>query len=146
MIFAVLYFLASRTALPQVESVLAERAKRIAGDLESAKAVAARANEGTQAATDATAKARAEAQAAVNNAMNAAKEAAATRAAAENARLEQQLKEAETQIAAARSEALAAMPGVATEAATALISRLTGSAPDAVRLNSAISAAMASRG
>ena len=63
-----------------------------------------------------------------------------------NERLEKQLKEAEGQIAAARNAALAALPAVATDAATALIERLTGAAPDAAKLTGAINAAMASRG
>ena len=49
-IFVVLYILASRSALPQVSSVLEERAKRIAGDLEDAKDAKARADAGIQAA------------------------------------------------------------------------------------------------
>lgn len=68
-IFAVLYILASRTALPKVEAVLEERAKRIAGDLEGAKDAKARADAGIQAAAAATAQARSEAQAAINAAL-----------------------------------------------------------------------------
>src|ERR1700677_4610245 len=60
LIFVILYVLASRTALPKVEAVLEERARRIAGDLESAKDAKARADSGIKAATDATAKARSE--------------------------------------------------------------------------------------
>ncbi len=145
-IFVILYVLASRTALPKVEAVLEERARRIAADLDGAKDARTRADSGIQAAADATAKARSEAQVAINTALDAAKEAALTRAAAENARLEKQLKEAEGQIASARSAALAALPGVATDTAIALITRLTGAAPDAAKLNGAIAAALASRG
>jgi F-type H+-transporting ATPase subunit b len=145
-IFAILYVLASRTALPKVESVLQERAKRIAGDLEGAKDAKARADAGTQAAAAATARARSEAQAAINAALESSKQAAAAQAAALNERLDAQLKEAEGQIAAARGAALAALPGVATETAIALITRLTGAAPDPARLRSAIGAAMAARG
>jgi len=110
-IFAILYVLASRTALPQVESVLRERANRIAGDLEGAKDAKARADSGIKAAADATAKARSEAQAAINAAMESSKQAAAVQSAALNERLDRQLKEAEGQIAAARGAALAALPG-----------------------------------
>ena len=144
-IFIVLYILASRTALPKVEAVLEERAKRIAGDLEGARVAKARADAGIKAAADATASARAEAQAAINAALESSKQAAALQSAALNERLERQLKEAESQIAAARSDALAALPGVATETAIALITRLTGVMPDPVRLNGAIHAAMAAR-
>ena len=145
-IFVILYILASRTALPKVEAVLEERAKRIAGDLEGAKDAKSRADLGVKAAADATAKARADAQAAINTAVESAKASAAAQSAALNARLDKQLKEAEGQIAAARNAALAALPGVAHDTVTALITRLTGVAPDPARLSGAIDAAMASRG
>jgi F-type H+-transporting ATPase subunit b len=145
-IFAILYVLASRTALPTVEAVLEERAKRIGGDLEGARDAKSRADAGIAAAADATAKARAEAQAAINAALETSKQAAAVQSAALNQRLDQQLKEAEGQIAAARNAALAALPGVASDTAVALITRLTGTAPDPVRLSGAINAAMAALG
>ena len=145
-IFVILYILASRTALPKVEAVLEERARRIAGDLEGAQSAKARADAGIQAATDATAKARSEAQAAINAALESSKQAAAVQSAALNDRLDKQLKEAEGQIASARGAALAALPGVATDTAIALITRLTGAAPDPVRLSGAINAAMIARG
>ena len=144
-IFVILYVLASRTALPTVEAVLEARAKRIAGDLEGAKDAKARADAGIAAAADATAKARSEAQAAINAALESSKQAAAVQSTALNERLDRQLKEAEGQIAAARGAALAALPGVATETAVALITRLTGVAPDPARLSGAISAAIAAR-
>ena len=144
-IFVILYILASRTALPTVERVLEARAKRITGDLESAKDAKARADAGAQAAAAATAKARSEAQAAVAAALESAKQAAAEQYAALNHRLEGRLKEAEREIAAARGAALAALPGVATDTAIALVTRLTGVPPDSARLNGAISAAMAAR-
>jgi F-type H+-transporting ATPase subunit b len=145
LIFVILYVLASRTALPKVEAVLEERARRIAGDLESAKDAKARADSGIKAATDATAKARSEAQAAINAALETSKQAAAVQSAALNERLDKQLKEAEGQIAAARGAALAALPSVATDTAVALIMRLTGAAPDPVKLRGAIDAAIAAR-
>jgi F-type H+-transporting ATPase subunit b len=145
-IFVILYVLASRTALPMVEGVLEERAKRIAGDLEGAKTAKARADAGVEAAAQATARARAEAQAAINAALESSKQAAAVQSAALNERLERQLKEAEAQIAAARRQALAALPDVAADTAAALVRRLTGTAADPVRLSGAILAAMDSRG
>jgi F-type H+-transporting ATPase subunit b len=145
LIFLILYILASRTALPKVAAVLEERATRIAGDLEDARDTKARADAGVQAAADATAKARSEAQAAINAALESSKQAAAVQASALNERLDQQLKEAEGQIAAARGAALAALPGVASDTAVALITRLTGAAPDPVRLSGAINAAVTAR-
>ncbi|MGD0433757.1 MAG: F0F1 ATP synthase subunit B' [Acetobacteraceae bacterium] len=145
LIFAILYILATWTALPKVEAVLEERAKRIAGDLEDAKNAKSRADSGVRAAAEATAKARAEAQAAINAALETSRQAAAVQFAALNERLDRQLKEAEGQIAAARRAALDALPTVAHDTAIALITRLTGVAPDPARLSGAIAAAMAAR-
>jgi F-type H+-transporting ATPase subunit b len=145
-VFLILYVLASRTALPKVEAVLEARAERIAGDLEDAKDAKARADAGIQAAADATAKARSDAQAAINAALESSKQAAAVQSAALNDRLDKQLQEAESQIAAARGAALDALPGVAIDTAVTLITRLTGTIPDPGRLSSAINAAMAARG
>ncbi len=118
-IFVILYVLASRTALPTVEAVLQERARRIAADLEGAKDAKTRADAGIQAASAATAQARSEAQAAINAAARDRAKAAAVvqLAAALNDRLDNQLKRSRGQIAAARGAALAALPGVATETA-----------------------------
>ena len=97
------------------------------------------------AATARVARESAEAQAAINAALDQAKAASAKQAAVLNERLEAQLKEAETSIAAARNTAMAALREVATETAGTVISRLTGAAPDRQRLDSAIGTAIAAR-
>ncbi len=61
-IFAVLYIVLSRFALPRVASVIEERARHIAADLETARAARGRADAAAQEVADATARARAEAQ------------------------------------------------------------------------------------
>jgi F-type H+-transporting ATPase subunit b len=144
-IFVLLYFLLSRLGLPQVARVLEERGTRIAGDLETAHAAKARADGAVSEMTETTAKARAEAQAAINAALDKAKAEAAQQAAVLNEKLETQLKQAEASIATARNTAMAALREVATETATTVISRLTGAAPDRVRLDSAIRTAIAAR-
>src|SRR5262252_6976587 len=68
-IFAVLYILLSRSALPGVASVIEERARHIASDLETAQAAKARSDEAAKQVAEATAKARAEAQAQINAAL-----------------------------------------------------------------------------
>lgn len=144
-IFIVFYLLASRSALPLVGSVLEERAKHIARDLESAQQAKTQSDSAVAEVTAATAKARAEAQAAINAALDDAKAAAAKQSEALNARLEKQLSDAETQIAAARDQAMSALRQVATDTAATVITRLTGAAPDPVRLDGAIGAALAGR-
>jgi F-type H+-transporting ATPase subunit b len=145
-IFIVLYILLSRTGLPLVASVLEERGTKIAKDLDEARAAKASADAGMAEAEQATAKARAEAQAAINAALDEAKKAAAVQAEALNARLEQRLQDSEAQIAQARVSAMSALRQVATETATTVVTRLSGTAPDAGRLDSAIGSALAARG
>jgi F-type H+-transporting ATPase subunit b len=145
-IFVVLYILLSRGGLPLVATVLEERATTIAKDLDEARAAKARADAGMTEAEQATAKARAEAQAAINAALEEAKKAAAAEAEVSNARLEKQLQESEAQIAQARAAAMSALRQVATETAATVVTRLTGVAPDAGRLDGAIGSALATRG
>jgi F-type H+-transporting ATPase subunit b len=145
-IFIVLYIMLSRNGLPLVASVLEERAGKIAKDLDEARAAKASADAGMTEAEQATAKARAEAQAAINAALDEAKKAAAAQAEMLNARLDKQLQDAEAQIAQARAAAMSALRQVATETAATVVTRLTGTAPDAARLDGAIGSALAARG
>ncbi len=145
-IFGVLYIMLSRTGLPLVASVLEERATKISRDLDEARAAKASADAGMAEADQATAKARADSQAAINAALNDAKSAAAAQAETLNARLEKQLQDAEAQITRARASAMSAIRQVATETAATVVTRLTGTAPDAGRLDGAIGSALAARG
>lgn len=144
-IFAMLYILLSRSALPKVATVIEERARHIASDLETAQAAKARSDEAARQVAEATARARVEAQAQINTALDVAKAEAASRIAALNDRLEKQLRESESQIDAARAAALRALREVATETAATVIGRLTGAAPDQARLDGAISVALTRR-
>jgi len=145
-IFAVLYILLSRNGLPLVTSVLDERAAKISTDLNEANAAKASADADMAEAEQAIAKARAEAQTAISAALDEAKKAAAAQAEALNARLEAQLQDSEAQIARARASAMNALRQVATETAATVVTRLSGVAPDAGRLDGAIGSALAARG
>jgi F-type H+-transporting ATPase subunit b len=144
-IFAVLYNVLSRLALPRVAEVIEARAQHIAADLDTARAAKARADEAANQVAAATARARAEAQAAINTALDMAKQAGAVRIAALNERLEKQLQDAEAQIATARAVAMSALREVATETAATVIGRLTGAPADQQRLSGAVTAALAAR-
>jgi F-type H+-transporting ATPase subunit b len=145
-IFVVIYILASRFALPQVASVLEERANNIARDLENAQQAKQKSDAAAVEVAQATAKARAEAQAAINAALDQAKVAAARQTETLNERLEKQLQEAESRIAAARTSAMGALRQVATETASTVIARLTGAVPEQARLDGAIARALSARG
>ncbi len=145
-IFVVLYIMLSRNALPLVSSVLEERATRISKDLDEARAVKARADVDMTEADQATEKARAEARGSISAALNEAKQAAAAQTEQLNARLEKQLQDSEAQIAQARASAMNALRQVATETASTVVTRLTGTAPEVGRLDGAVGSALAARG
>lgn len=144
-IFAVLYLLLSRWALPQVGAVLEQRANRIQGDLEAAKSAKASADAAVVELTAATRQAQATAQAEIAGAVATANEAAAAQAATLNARLDKQLADAEGRINAARGAAVGALRSVATDTAVAVVTRLVGIAPSAGSVEQAVDAALAAR-
>lgn len=128
-IFGFLYFILKNYALPQVASVLDERAARIAADLDAARDAQAAGEAALAEIRAATAAARAEAQAAIAAAMLEAQTKSAAQAAEINARLVAQVAKAEQQVRAARDQAMGALRGVAGETATAMLDRLAISAP-----------------
>ena len=137
-IFVLLYVLLSRWALPKVGTVVEDRRARIAGDLETARASKAQADAAVAELTEATKRARAEAQSSIAAATQQAKAEAATQAATMNERLDAQLTEAEGRIATARGVAMGALRQVAGEAAIAVVTRLTGHAPDSTVIDRAV--------
>ena len=139
--FIALYLIASKLALPRVGSILADRRKRIAGDLAEAARMkdAADAAIATYEKALADARARAQAIAAETRAkLNA--EAEASRKAVE-ATLHGRLVAAEQTIAATKAAAMANVRGIAEEAAIAIVLRLTGIAPSPAAAVAAVAAA-----
>jgi F-type H+-transporting ATPase subunit b len=132
-------------ALPRVEQVLEDRRKRIEGDLAAAQAAKAEADAAMAAHREATQRARAEAQASIAAAVQAAQAEAQARAEVLNARLNQQIAEAEARIGQARDAAMGALRQVSTETAEALVRRLTGGADRSV-VDAAVDRALAARG
>lgn len=145
-IFVLLYVLLSRWALPKVAVVVEARHATVAGDLETARAAKAEADAAVAELTAATRHARAEAQGAVASATLQAKTEAAAQAAVMNAHLDAQLSEAEGRIGQARTAAMGALRQVASEAATAVVTRLTGRAPDGAVVDRAVGELLAARG
>jgi F-type H+-transporting ATPase subunit b len=145
-IFIVLYVLLSRVGLPKVGAVLEERAAHIAADLQAAQVQKVQADSAVAELTATIQRSRAEAQAQINLAVDQAKGEAAAQAATLNARLEQQLQAAEARISEARAAAMSALHQVATDTATTMIARLTGTSPDPRRVDGAVAAALTARG
>jgi len=140
--FVALYFIAYKLALPRVGSIIADRRKRISGDL----AEAARMKDAADAAIAtyerelANARARALAIAAeTRDKVNA--EAEASRKSAE-ATLHTKVAAAEQTIAATRTAAMANVQSIAQEATIAIVARLTGKAPSMAVAAAAVEAAI----
>jgi len=140
--FVALYLIVSRIALPRVESVIGARQKAIEGDLAQAQALKDESESAIKAYETELASARARAQAIGNETrekLNAASEA-------ERKKLEDQLTArlagAEKQIAATRQNAMSNVRGIAADAASAIVQRLTGALPDSKTVNSAVDASL----
>ena len=143
-IFALMYVLLSRWALPQVSSVVDSRNATVSRDLDTARASKTEADRAVAELTAATRRARADAASAVASAAKQAKDQAALQSAAMNERLDAQIAEAETRIGQARAAAMGALRQVAGETATVVITRLTGHAPETAAVDGAVGELLAS--
>jgi F-type H+-transporting ATPase subunit b len=140
--FAALYLIVSRIALPRVGSLLNERQKKIEGDLAGAQALRDESDAALKAYESELAAARSRAQAIgteTREKLNAASEA--ERKTLEE-RLSVKLAEAEKTIAATREAAMSNVRSIASDAAIAIVQRLTGLAPDRRTVNRAVDASL----
>jgi F-type H+-transporting ATPase subunit b len=140
--FVALYLIVSRIALPRVGGLLDERQNKIEGDLSEAQKLKDASDGALKAYESDLAAARARAQAIgseTREKLNAASEA-------ERKTLEQQLSvklaEAEKTIASTREAAMSNVRGIASEAAAAIVQRLTGLNPDGPSVDRAVDASL----
>jgi F-type H+-transporting ATPase subunit b len=140
--FAALYMIVKRIALPRVGSLLDARHDAIEGDLAEAQKLKEASGAALKAYETELAAARSRAQAIGNETrekLNAASEA-------ERKKLEQRLSlklaEAEKTIAATRQSAMSNVRGIAADAASAIVQRLTGVVPDGKSVDSAVDASL----
>jgi F-type H+-transporting ATPase subunit b len=140
--FVALYLIVSRIALPRVGSVLDERQNTMEGDLTEAQKLKDASDGELKAYESELASARSRAQAIgaeTREKLNAASEA--ERKTLEE-RLSVKLAEAEKTIASTREAAMRNVRGIATDAAAAIVQRLTGLAPDGKSVESAVDASL----
>lgn len=138
LVFGALYYMMSRIALPRVAGILEARDAKISGDLASAEA-ARKAAEDARESHDkmlADARDRAQATAQEANAKLAAESDARRKRLSEE--LDGRLAVAEKQIGEMRAAAMANVETVARDAATAIVTQLTGRAPSADAIASAV--------
>jgi F-type H+-transporting ATPase subunit b len=140
--FVALYLIVSRIALPRVGSLLDERQKKIEGDLAAAQKLRDDSDAALKAYESELAAARSRAQAIgteTREKLNAASEA--ERKTLEQ-RLSVKLAEAEKTIASTREAAMRNVRSIASDAAIAIVQRLTGLAPDRRTVNKAVDASL----
>lgn len=140
--FATLYFVMARHAIPRISEVLDERQRRIDENLERAQQLKAEA----ELAIAQYERALAESRAQAHEVMKQTADRLAREADARNKelaqRLAEQIKAGEARIQAAKDQAVANVRQVAGEVASAVVTKLVGAAPDPAKLDKAIAAAM----
>jgi F-type H+-transporting ATPase subunit b len=130
--------------VPRIGGILEAREKRIAGDIADAQRLKADSEAALAAYEKALADARNRAQAMggeIRDKLHA--EAEGNRKALE-AKLNTQLADAEKQIAATKSAAMSNVRSIAVDAASAIVERLTGTAPAAPAVQAAVDGALKS--
>lgn len=127
--FVALYVLMARVALPRIGAIFEKRRNTAAGDLAEAQ----RLRDMSDAAIAAYEKALADARSRAQSLANEKREALMAQAEAGRKRLEGELNArlaaAEETIAATKAAAMANVQSIASEAASAIVQKLTGKAP-----------------
>jgi F-type H+-transporting ATPase subunit b len=139
-IFGVMFFLFAKVFVPKVGGAMDDREDRISGDIGAARRLKDEADAQAAAAAAETAQARASAQKLALDAKAKAHAEAAQREALEEAKLAETLAKAETQIVAARDQAMTHVRDIASETAGAIVEKLTGAAATSDEIRSALTA------
>jgi F-type H+-transporting ATPase subunit b len=137
--FIALYVIVSRLVLPRIGSIFEERRKQVEGDLAEAQRLKEASDAAIAAHEKALAEARGRAQTLANETREKAAAAAEARRKEVDATLHARIAEAEKTIAATRSAAMTNVRGIASEAAAAIVERLTGIAPASQEVAEAVS-------
>jgi len=136
--FVALYLLMSRVALPRIGSIITDRKQHIEGDFAQAERLKKDADEALAAYEKSLAEARNRAQALASETRTREAAAAESARKALDAKLNATIADAERTIAGRRSAAMTNVRGIATDAAAAIVQRLTGSAPAGREVEAAV--------
>jgi len=140
--FVALYLIVSKIALPRVGGLLEERQKKIEGDLAAAQKLKDESDAALKAYESELAAARSRAQAIGTETREKLNLASGAERKTLEQRLSVKLAEAEKTIAATREAAMSNVRGIASDAAIAIVQRLTGLAPDRRSVNKAVDASL----
>jgi F-type H+-transporting ATPase subunit b len=145
LIFAVLYILFARVFVPRIAVAIESREDKISGDIGEARRLRDKARAEADAAASELAQVRAQALKMAADAQAEAKAQASARQAQEEAKLAEAMAAAEVRISTARAEAMTHVRAIATDTASAIVTRLTGAKTSAAELTKALdTAALAS--
>lgn len=136
--FGALYWLMSKVALPRVEDVLKARSERIGGELEEAHRMRTQSEEAGAAYEKALADARDKAKGIAQQSRDQLAAESDARRKALEADLAGKLAAAEATIRSGTEAAMANVRGIASDAAAAIVERLTGRAPESATLQAAL--------
>ena len=136
--FGLTYILMSKVALPRVAGIIADRRAKIESDLNLAAQAQKSAEDAVKAFDANIAQAKANAQGIAQSARDTASKEADSRRHQVEADLSAKMVKAEQTIAATKAKAMANVEGIASEAAAAIVERLTGAAPKAADLAGAL--------
>ncbi|MFQ5534064.1 MAG: hypothetical protein ACE5EM_04485 [Sphingomonadales bacterium] len=142
--FVGLYLLMSRFALPRVETVVEDRARRIADDLDAAETNNSRATQALKAYETSLAEARASAHEIATRNRDRVKAELDEHRDALEARLNARIADAEGRIEAASTQAMASVGEIAGDTASAVVAHLIGVTPEGPSVATALEAELAS--
>ncbi len=140
--FIALYLITARLVRPRVGGILESRKNRVAGDLAEASRLKGESEQAMAAYEKALAEARARAQAIASETRDRLQAEADRNRKAVEEELNGRLAEAEKTIAATKTAAMTNVRGIATEAAAAIVTRLTGVAAPEPTVTAAIDAVL----
>lgn len=138
--FGLTYILMSKVALPRVAGIIADRRAKIESDLNLAAQAQKAAEDAAKTFEANLAKAKANAQGIAQSARDVASKEADARRHQVEADLSAKMAAAEKTIAATKAKAMANVEGIASDAAAAIVERLTGVAPKAADVAGALAA------
>lgn len=136
--FGALYLLMSKMALPQVAASLDSRRERIARDLEDAQRLRVQSEEAGAAYEAALASARDKAKGIAQTTREALATEAEIRRKTIEGELAEKLASSEATIRSRTEAAMGNVREIAADAATAIVERLTGRAPERARIQAAL--------
>ena len=140
--FVALYLITARLVQPRVSGIIESRRKQVAGDLAEASRFKTESEQAIAAYEKALADARTRAQTIASETRDRLQAEADRNRKALEEQLNGRLADAEKQIAVTKRAAMANVRGIATEAAAAIVTRLTGVAAAEPAVAAAVDAAL----